>query len=92
MDLEGRTVRLRADQTKPGEARIIPLGGPGGDLHDMLVDQQKRHATLCLDSPWVFFRQGSKYVDRTSPRRGQPVDDIRKGWSKGSGSVTSLAR
>ena len=82
VDLEGRAVRLRADQTKPGEARIIPLGGPGGDLHDMLAGQQKRHAALCPESPWVFFRQGSKHVDRESPRRGQRVDDIRKGWAK----------
>ena len=90
VDLEGRAVRLRADQTKPGEARIIPLGGPGGDLHDMLVEQQKRHASLCPESPWVFFRQGSKYVDRKSPRRGQRVDDIRKGWAKAVEATKTL--
>lgn len=82
VDLEGRAVRLRADQTKPGEPRIIPLGGPGGDLYDMLLAQKERHAALCPESPWVFFRQGSKYVNRTSPRRGQRVGDIRKGWAK----------
>ena len=82
MDLEGRAVRLRADQTKPGEARIIPLGGPGGDLYDMLVTQKRRHADLCPESTWVFFRQGSKYVNRHSPRRGLQVTDIRKGWAK----------
>lgn len=82
VDFKGRAVRLRADQTKPGEPRIIPLGGPGADLYDMLLDQKERHAALCPESPWVFFRQGSKYVDRVSPRRGQRVTDIRKGWEK----------
>ena len=82
VDLKGRVVRLRADQTKPGEPRIIPLGGPGGDLHDMLVEQQKRHAELCSDSLWVFFRQGSKHANRLSSRRGRQVTDIRKGWAK----------
>lgn len=81
VDLEGRVVRLRADQTKPGEPRIIPLGGPG-DLHDMLMEQQKRHTEICPDSPRVFFRQGSKHANRTSSRRGQRVTDIRKGWAK----------
>ncbi len=82
VDFAGKAVRLRADQTKPGEPRIIPLGGPGADLHDMLLDQQKRHAALCPESPWVFFRQGSKYENRESPRRGGQVADIRKGWAK----------
>ncbi|MGD0134442.1 MAG: site-specific integrase, partial [Bryobacteraceae bacterium] len=82
IDLEGRAVRLRADQTKPGEARIIPIGGPGGDLYDMLVTQKQRRADLCPGSQWVFFRQGSKYLKRESPRRGQQVTDIRKGWAK----------
>jgi integrase len=90
VDLEGRAVRLRADQTKPGEARIIPLGGPGGDLHDMLADQQQRHAALCPESPWVFFRQGSKYVGRKSPRRGMQVTDIRKGWAKAVETTKTL--
>jgi len=89
VDLEGRAVRLRADQTKPGEARTIPLGGAGGDLHDMLVAQRERHAALCPESPWVFFRQGSKYADRESPRRGRRVDDIRKGWKKAA-EVTGI--
>lgn len=48
----------------------------------MLVAQKQRRAELCPDSPWVFFRQGSKYVQRASPRRGQQVTDIRKGWAK----------
>ena len=82
VDLEGQAVRLRADQTKPGEARTIPLGGPGNDLHDMLVGQQKRHAALCPDSPWVFFRQGSVNPKRKSARRGHQVVDIRKAWDK----------
>jgi integrase len=82
IDLEGRAVRLRADQTKPGEARIIPLGGPGGDLYDMLVAQKQRHAALCPESLWVFFRQGRKNVNLKSPRRGMQVTDIRKGWAK----------
>lgn len=82
VDLEGCAVRLRADQTKGEQPRIIPLGAPGNDLHDMLVAQQQRHAVTCPDSPWVFFRQGSKYEHRHSPRRGQQVTDIRKGWAK----------
>jgi len=80
--LVGRAVRLRDDQTKSGESRIIPLGGPGGDLYEMLADQQKRHATLCPDSPWVFFRQGSVNPKRKSARRGHQVVDIRKAWHK----------
>jgi len=75
-------VRLRDDQTKPGEPRIIPLGGPGSDLHDMLADQEKRHKALCPDSSWVFFRQGSEDSKRKSARRGRQVVDIRKAWEK----------
>jgi integrase len=82
VDLPGCAVRLRADQTKPGEPRTIPLGGPGNDIHDMLVDQQKRHAALCPESPWVFFRQGSVNPKKDSARRGHQVVDIRKGWDK----------
>jgi integrase len=82
VDLPGCAVRLRADQTKPSEPRIIPLGGPGNDLHDMLADQQKRHAALSPESPWVFFRQGSVNPKRDSARRGHQVVDIRKGWDK----------
>jgi integrase len=84
VDLEGRAVRLRDDQTKSGESRIIPLGGPGTDLYDMLVAQQQRHAALCPDSPWVFFRQGSINPKRKSARRGHQVVDIRKAWDKAS--------
>jgi integrase len=82
VDLAGRAVRLRDDQTKSGESRIIPLGGPGGDLYETLADQQKRHAYLCPDSPWVFFRQGSVNPSRKSARRGHQVVDIRKAWDK----------
>jgi integrase len=82
VDLPGRAVRLRDDQTKPGEPRLIPLGQPGNDLHDMLVDQQKRHAALCPNSPWVFFRQGSINPTKKSARRGRQVTDIRKAWDK----------
>lgn len=47
----------------------------------MLVAQKQRHTDLCPDSPWVFFRAGSKYVQRASPRRGGQVADIRKRWA-----------
>jgi integrase len=81
VDFEGRAVRLRADQTKPGEARIIPLGGPGNELYDMLLAQQERHATVCPDSPWVFFHAGSaRTEDRRNTLRGQESMDIRKAW------------
>jgi integrase len=87
IDLEGRAVRLRADQTKPGEARIIPLGGPGGDLHDMPVAQKQRHTP---GFPLGFFRQGNKYINRDSPRRGMQVTDIRKGWAKAVETTKTL--
>jgi integrase len=90
IDFTGQAVRLRADQTKPGEARIIPLGGPGGDLYDMLVAQKQRHGDLCPETQWVFFRQGSKYVKRQSPRRGQQVTDIRKGWARAVQATKTL--
>lgn len=51
VDLDGRAVRLRADQTKPGEPRIIPLGGPGADLYDMLVAQIGPEGTSCGPVP-----------------------------------------
>jgi integrase len=79
VDLEGRAVRLRETQTKNKEPRIIPLGGPGADLYDMLAAQKARHASLCPSSPWVFFRHGSK-VKRLSMRRGQRVSEIKKEW------------
>jgi integrase len=82
VDLPGRAVRLRDDQTKPGEPRIIPLGGPGADLYEMLVGQGKRRAELCPDTPWVFFRQGSVDPKKQSARRGRQVQDIRKAWEK----------
>jgi len=82
VDLTGGAVRLRDDQTKAREPRIIPLGGPGTELHDMLVNQQKRHLALCPDSPWVFFRQGSANPNTKSARRGHQVVDIRKAWDK----------
>ncbi len=82
VDLPGRAVRLRDDQTKADEPRIIPLGGPGMDNYEMLADQQKRHASLCPDSPWVFFRQGSIDPKKESARRGRQVVDIRKAWDK----------
>jgi integrase len=82
VDLPGRAVRLRADQTKPGEARIIPLGGPGTDLYDMLLAQRARHQELCPGSPWVFFRQGrAPEAARPSVRRGKRVGDITKAWA-----------
>ena len=81
VDFDGRAVRLRNDQTKAKEARIIPLGGPGNDLHDMLLEQEKRRAALCPESPWVFFRQGSINPNKASARRGRQVQDIRKAWA-----------
>jgi integrase len=82
VDFEGRAVRLRNDQTKAKEARIIPLGGPGNDLNAMLLNQRERRAALCPESPWVFFRQGSANPKRESARRGRPIPDIRKAWDK----------
>ena len=81
VDFDGRAVRLRNDQTKAKEPRVIPLGGPGNDLHDMLLEQQKRRNALCPDSPWVFFRQGSINPNKESARRGRQVQDIRKAWA-----------
>jgi integrase len=92
VDLAGRAVRLRDDQTKSGEARIIPLGGPGGDLYDMLVSQRARHQDLCPDSPWVFFRQGRAPGSyHKSVRRGQRVGDITKAWAAAV-STTGIRR
>lgn len=82
VDFAGRAVRLRNDQTKAKEPRIIPLGGPGNDLHDMLLKQQQRRAELCADTPWVFFRQGSINPKKKSARRGRQVQDIRKAWDQ----------
>lgn len=82
VDFDGRAVRLRDDQTKAKEPRIIPLGGPGNDLHAMLLEQQTRRAALCPDTPWVFFRQGSIDPNKESARRGRQVQDIRKAWDK----------
>ena len=83
VDFKGRAVRLRADQTKPGEARIIPLGGQGTELHDLLLAQQERRAALCPESPWVFFHAGSARTDdRRDTLRGQESMDIRKAWEK----------
>jgi integrase len=81
VDFDGRAVRLRNDQTKAREPRVIPLGGPGNDLHDMLLEQQKRRNALCPDSRWVFFRQGSINPNKESARRGRQVQDIRKAWA-----------
>jgi len=57
----------------------------------VLAAQKQRHASLCPESPWVFFRQGSKFVNRRSPRRGGHVDDIRKGWKKAA-DATGITR
>lgn len=55
VDLAGRAIRLREDQTKAREARIIPLAGPGTDLYDMLVAQRDAHKAAGHATPWVFF-------------------------------------
>ncbi len=81
VDLPGKVVRLAADQTKSGAARMVPLGGPGAELYETLLAQKERRAALCPESPWVFFRQGSSDPKRKSMRRGRPVEDLRKAWA-----------
>jgi integrase len=78
VDLSGRTVRLREDQTKAKEPRMIPLAG---DLLSMLQAQHARHQTICPKSPWVFFRTGA-VTKKASVRRGQQIKVIDKPWDR----------
>jgi integrase len=61
VDLPGRAVRLPSEDESSGlhmrndEGRIIPLGGPGKELYDMLNARQVLRSEVCPKSPWVFF-------------------------------------
>src|ERR1035441_9016579 len=62
VDLPGWAVRLPSDDEETGlhmkndEARIIPLGGPGKELYEMLDARKTLRDQICPNSPWVFFR------------------------------------
>jgi len=90
VDLARGIVKLRQGETKNGQARLIPVG-TSGDLYEVLVSQQSRHALLCPSSPWVFFRHGAITPGRASARRGQRVVEIRKAFDAAQES-TGIAK
>jgi integrase len=57
VDLKGKAVRLRIENSKNKEARILPLTGRLLDLF------QERHEERRLDCPYVFHHKGQKIGD-----------------------------
>lgn len=76
VDFAQRVVRLRDDQTKGKEPRIIPIGKSGlTDLYDTLVAQKELRDQLCPSSPWVFFHTLPKF-------RGENIGSLKAIWLK----------
>ena len=76
VDVHGQTVRLRIENSKNKEARILPLTGRLLELF------QERHKERRLDCPYVFHHKGQK-IGRTSKRHGkQPAKkaSLREHW------------
>jgi len=70
-DVEGETIRLRAENAKNGEARSVPVDGELAELIERRREARqvrKGNAPLLL-SGWIFHRDG------------EPVGDFRKAWA-----------
>jgi integrase len=77
VDLTERVVRLRAGETKNGEARTIPLVP---ELWEVLKMQREFHDQYFPESPWVF------------SRFGEQIRKFAKSWSnavKAAGLITA---
>jgi len=81
VDLKGQAVRLRIENSKNKEARILPLTGRLLDLF------QERHEERRLDCPYVFHHKGQKVGDfkkawktacKESKLTGTLVHDLRR--------------
>jgi Phage integrase family len=70
-DLDGDTIRLRAENAKTGEARVIPLEGELAELiaRRRAARQVEIDGTVMISS--LIFH-----------RAGQPVGDFRKAWAR----------
>jgi integrase len=70
-DVDGDVIRLRAENAKNGEARMIPLEGELGEM----IERRRAARQVMLDgipmiSSLIFHRDG------------QPVGDFRKAWAR----------
>jgi integrase len=81
VDLKGQVVRLRIENSKNKEARILPLTGR------LLYLFQERHEERRLDCPYVFHRKGQRIGDfkkawktacKESKLAGTLVHDLRR--------------
>src|SRR5215831_14862168 len=81
VDLNGQAIRLRIENSKNKEARILPLTGRLLDLF------QERHEERRLDCPYVFHHKGQKIGDfkkawktacKESKLSGTLVHDLRR--------------
>ena len=87
VDLPGWAVRLPSDDEETGlhmkndEARIIPLGGPGKELYEMLDARKTLRDQICPTSPWVFFRSEDRTRRIHNSFVGTPICDFRDVWA-----------
>jgi integrase len=70
VDIDGRTARLRPENSKNSEGRVIPLEG------DLLALIQKRYLARVVTS-----RNGeARIASHVFHRQGEPVSDFRLAW------------
>jgi integrase len=76
IDLDERTITIRAENSKNGEARTLELSEEGDELLAII----KRQVVRRTDRALVFLRNGKKKDDGTREAPSQPIGDIRKAW------------
>ena len=87
VDLPGHAVRLPSEDEGSGlhmkndEGRVIPLGGPGKELYEMLSARHILRSEVCPESPWVFFRSEDRTGRIHNSFVGTPVVDFRDVWA-----------
>ena len=90
VDLASGAIRLPAEDRgtdlhmKSGAARIIPLGGPGNELWDMLKRRAELRESLCPRTPWVFFKSENRGNRGVAAKKnvGRPLRNIYKVWNR----------
>ena len=87
VDLPGCAVRLPSEDEGTGlhmkndEGRVIPLGGPGKELYEMLQARKTLRDEICPYSRWVFFRSEDRTRRINNSFVGTPMCDFRDVWA-----------
>jgi hypothetical protein len=74
--------RVRAEK---GQGSEVSMGGTGGELYDMLVNQKFRRDTLCPEYPWVFSGTNRGNRGKSTRQLGKPIVQIRHNREKEQG-------